>query len=673
MNPALRVAELKELIAYHNRRYYDLDSPEISDVSYDALLGELEELERQYPGLRTADSPSLRVGGFPLESFGKVFHAPPMLSLANAFNPEMLAEFDQRVCELLGESSVEYVCEPKLDGLAVSVTYAHGQLVRGSTRGNGEVGEEITHNMLTLQSLPRVLPGAQSHETLELRGEVFIQKADFQQLNALRAERGEPLFANPRNAAAGSLRQLDARVTAERPLSVFLYEVAKGKSFDSHLQKLEWLEALNLPVNPVRILSKGLGGVEAFYQQLLKERAAIPYEMDGLVIKVNDTTFRERLGVASKNPRWAVAYKFPSEEVETFVEDIQVGVGRTGVLTPFALLRPVNIGGACISRATLHNEDELKRKDIRIHDWVFVRRAGDVIPEIISPIPSRRTGEERLFSFPSFCPSCQAAVHRVPNQAMSRCTGLSCPAQLSAKLRHFASRTAMNIEGLGRERCEQLVEVGLVKRLVDVYHLDFSRLAALPRMGEKNSQKLLLAIEHSKRCSLARFVFALGIHQVGEVTAKALAAAFQTPEALMQASFEQLMGIHDIGPEVAREILEYFANPDSRQLVNDFLAAGIAFEVQNPAPSSPFLGKRIVLTGGLGTLSREQAKLEIEKRGGKVTETVSAKTDWVVAGEGGGSKLQKAQALGLHILDEQQFQQLLESGLPEEEEANIKT
>jgi DNA ligase (NAD+) len=365
--------------------------------------------------------------------------------------------------------------------------------------------------------------------------------------------------------------------------------------------------------------------------------------------------------VVSKNPRWAVAYKFPSEEVETFVEDIQVGVGRTGVLTPFAVLRPVIVGGVSVSRATLHNEDELRRKDIRIHDWVFVRRAGDVIPEIVAPILGRRTGGERLFSFPSQCPFCQATVYRVPNQATTRCTGLSCPAQLSAKLRHFASRTAMNIEGLGRERCEQFVDSGLVKRLVDLYHLDFGQLVALPRMGEKNSQKLLVAIEHSKACSLARFVFALGIHQVGEVTAKTLASTFQEMEALMQANLERLTSIHDIGPEVAREILEHFANPNNRQLVNDFLAAGIVFSVESPAPPNPLSGKRIVLTGSLVTLSREQAKIEIEKRGGKVTATVSAKTDWVIAGEDAGSKLQKAKALGLHILDEQQFKRLLET------------
>jgi len=360
-----------------------------------------------------------------------------MLSLANAFNKEALGEFNLRVCELLGATSVEYICEPKLDGLAISVTYVQGKLIRGATRGNGEVGEDITHNILTIQNLPKRLEGeAGLLDTLELRGEVFIQKTDFQNLNALRAQHNEPLFANPRNAAAGSLRQLDARVVAGRPLSVFLYELAQGKTFASHLQKLEWMEAHGLPVNPLRFHAKGLGEVETFYQQLLQERATLPYEMDGLVVKVDLTEFRERLGEASKNPRWAVAYKFPSEEVETRVEDIQVGVGRTGVLTPFALLRPVMVGGACISRATLHNEDELLRKDIHIGDWVFVRRAGDVIPEIVAPIPSRRTGGERPFSFPPLCPSCQAAVYRVPNQATTRCTGLSCPAQLCAKICH---------------------------------------------------------------------------------------------------------------------------------------------------------------------------------------------------------------------------------------------
>ncbi|MCL2178104.1 MAG: NAD-dependent DNA ligase LigA [Proteobacteria bacterium] len=665
MNPTLRVAELKSLIAYHNHRYYTLDSPEISDASYDACLRELEFLEKQYPHLKTADSPTQYVGSAPKETFKKTPHSPPMLSLANAFNKAELDEFNLRVCELLAETSVEYVCEPKLDGLAISVVYAQGQLIRGATRGNGEVGEDITPNILTLQNLPKKLEGeAALLPTLELRGEVFIQKADFQKLNTLRAQQEEPLFANPRNAAAGSLRQLDARVVATRPLSVFLYEVANGKTFTSHLHKLQWMEAHGLPVNPLRSHAKGLEAVETAYQQLLQARGTLPYEMDGLVVKVDSTALRERLGEASKNPRWAVAYKFPSEEVETRVEDIQVGVGRTGVLTPFALLRPVMVGGARVSRATLHNEDELSRKDIQIGDWVFIRRAGDVIPEIIAPIPSRRTGLERPFSFPPLCPSCQAPVYRVPNQAITRCTGLSCPAQLSAKLCHFASRIAMNIEGLGEQRAEQLVASGLVKRLVDIYYLNFDKLAALPRMGEKNSQKLLAAIEQSKTCRLARFVFALGIHQVGEVTAKTLSATFQNMEALMQANFEELTQVHDVGPEVAREVLEHFANPNNRQLIGDFLAAGIAFVAENPANASgghTLLGKRIVLTGTLSTMSREEAKAEIEKRGGKVTETVSAKTNWVVAGENAGSKLEKAKALGLHILDEQQLKHLLES------------
>ncbi|MCL2012104.1 MAG: NAD-dependent DNA ligase LigA [Cystobacterineae bacterium] len=666
MNPTLRIAELRERIHYHNHRYYILDSPEISDLSYDLLLRELEFLEKQYPHLQTADSPTARPGSAPQENFGKVSHSPPMLSLANAFNTEELGEFNQRVCTLLGESSIAYICEPKLDGLAVSVSYVHGQLIRGSSRGNGEMGEDITRNILTLQNLPKKLGGeAGACELLELRGEVFIQKADFQKLNASRSQLGEPLFANPRNAAAGSLRQLDARISAERPLSVFLYEVAKGKTFASHLQKLEWMENHGLPINPLRFYARRLEEVETFYNQLLQQRATLPYEMDGLVIKVDCTTLRERLGEASKNPRWAVAYKFPAEEVETLVEDIQVSVGRTGVLTPFALLRPVMVGGACISRATLHNEEELARKDIRMGDWVFVRRAGDVIPEVIAPISSRRTGNERPFSFPKQCPSCQAAV----NPTTRRCTGPSCPAQLSAKLFHFGSKTAMDIEGLGEQRCEQLISSGLVKRLVDIYGLNFSQLMALPRMGKKSCQNLLSAIELSKTRPLARFIFALGIHQVGEITAKTLAAVFQNMEALMQATSEQLTTIHDIGPEVAREILEHFSAVDNRQLVDDLLAAGIAFPTESFQPTesfSPLRGKRIVLTGSLRTMSREQAKMEIEKRGGKTMASVSAKIDWVVAGEEAGLKLQKAKALGLQLLDEQQLKRLLESSPYEE-------
>ncbi len=495
-----RIRELRAEISYHDHRYYTLDDPEISDAHYDRLLAELRSLEEQFPQLVTPNSPTRRVAGAPAERFEKVIHRLPMLSLSNAFSDEEIGEFDERIRRLLGTDPIPYVCEPKLDGLAVELVYQDGAFRQGSTRGDGTVGEDVTSNLKTLRSVPLELrpwpdrSGWPKH--LEVRGEVFIRKEDFRKLNQLREEAGEPLFANPRNAAAGSLRQLDPRITASRPLSLFLYEVAevKGLPFHSHWEKLEALKALGLPVNPRNRQAHGLAEVRSLYQEFLAGRHQLPYEVDGMVVKVDSEDQRRRLGQVSKSPRWAIAYKFPPEEEETQVEEIGVFVGRTGALTPVAFLKPVKIGGVTVSRATLHNENELRRKDVRIGDWVFVRRAGDVIPEIVKVITSKRTGQEKQFSFPTACPICGAAAIREEDGAITRCTGIACPAQLQGNIRHFASRAAMDIDGLGEKLCAQLVARGLVKNYADLYRLDLEKLLSVERMGEKSAQNLLSAI-----------------------------------------------------------------------------------------------------------------------------------------------------------------------------------
>ena len=531
-----RVRELRAQISHQDHRYYVLDDPEISDAHYDRLLAELRELEERFPELASPSSPTRRVAGAPAERFEKVVHQVPMLSLSNAFSDEEIREFDDRVRKLLGIDQVPYVCEPKLDGLAVELVYQQGVFQQGSTRGDGTIGEDVTLNLKTVRSVPLQLrtDEATPPGRLEVRGEVFIRKEDFRRLNEIREEAGEPLFANPRNAAAGSLRQLDPRVTASRPLSLFIYEVGKadGLPFQSHWQKLEHLKRLGLPINQRNRQALGLPQVRSAYHDFLDNRHGLPYEVDGMVVKVDSEDQRRRLGQVSKSPRWAIAYKFPPEEEETRVEDIGVTVGRTGALTPVAYLTPVRIGGVTVSRATLHNENELRRKDVRIGDWVFVRRAGDVIPEIIKVITSRRTGEERAFQFPDTCPICGARAIREEDGAITRCTGLACPAQLRGNIRHFASRVAMDIDGLGEKLCEQLVARGLVKNYADLYHLDMEKLLSVERMGEKSAQNVLGAIECSKRTTLRRFLYALGIRHVGEATARALAEHFRDVRAL---------------------------------------------------------------------------------------------------------------------------------------------
>jgi len=662
-----RVEQLRALLQHHNRRYYVLDDPEISDAEYDRLMRELQALEAEFPDLITPGSPTQRVSGEVAEKFEKVEHRLPMLSLANAFTDEEISEFDERIRKLTGIQAVDYVCEAKLDGLAVELIYEKGAFAKGSTRGDGEVGENITANLRTIRGLPLQLSppaGAEVPPYLEVRGEVFIRKKDFEKLNAQREQQGEPLYVNPRNTAAGSLRQLDSRITASRPLSIFFYEVGvvDGRSFVRHWDKLELLRALGFPVNPDNARAAGLDEVRGQYRRFLEKRHDLPYEIDGMVVKVDAEDLRRRVGQVSKSPRWAVAYKFPPEEESTVVEDIQVQVGRTGALTPVAFLRPVHVGGVTVSRATLHNEDELRRKDVRIGDHVFIRRAGDVIPEIVKVIDSRRTGEEREFAFPRTCPACGAPAVRDPEGAVTRCTGDSCPVQLQRYLRHFASRAAMDVDGLGVELCAQLVETGLVKTFADLYRLTLEQLVELERMGEKSAQNLLDAVQRSKKTTLRRFLYALGMRHVGEATAKALAEHFRAVPPLLEAPVDEITRVKDVGPEVAKAIRAYFDKPKNREAVTELLSLGVEPAPPEASRGGPFSGKTVVLTGSLAGMSREQAKEEVERRGGKVSGSVSRKTDYLVAGEDSGSKLKKAQELGVKVLDEPAFLTLLGSG-----------
>lgn len=663
-----RVEELRAQIAHHDYRYYVLDDPEVSDAAYDALMRELEALEREHPELQDPSSPTRRVGGSVADKFAKVVRRQPMLSLGNVFSEEELQEFDDRVRRQLGLSEIVYVCEDKLDGLAVELTYEGGTLVCGATRGDGVVGEDVTQNLRTLRDIPLRLRGSDGAEPpryLEVRGEVFMRKQDFARMNQQREEAGEPPFMNPRNAAAGSLRQLDSRITASRPLSFFAYEVGRveGASFDRHWNKLEFLAALRLPINASRSLARGIAEVRNAYADFLSRRHDLSYEVDGMVVKVDSEDQRRRLGQISKTPRWAVAWKFPPVERETRVDAIQVYVGRTGALTPVAHLAPVQVGGVTVARATLHNEDELRRKDVRVGDWVFVRRAGDVIPEITQVITSRRTGEEVPFAFPSTCPVCGSPATRAEGEAVARCTGTACPAKGQANLRHFASRRALDIDGMGDKLSAQLVALGLVRTYADIYRLTMEQLLTVERLGEKSAQNLLDAIERSKKTTLRRFLYALGIRHVGEATAKALAEEFRDVRALYERSVEELTGVKDVGPEMAQEIHAFFHSPQNRQLIDELLCLGV-----EPAPpeevtgAGVLAGKTVVLTGTLSALTREQAKEEIERRGGKVSGTVSRKTDLVVAGEDSGSKLKKAKELGVEVVDEPGFLALLQRG-----------
>ncbi len=660
-NTAVRAEELRSRLREASHRYYVLDAPTLSDAEYDRLFRELEQIEAEHPDLITPDSPTRRVGAAPSEKFAKVTHRRQMMSLANAMTEEEFLEFDGRVHRLLGDDPVRYVVEPKLDGLAVTLTYENGRFVQGATRGDGLTGEDVTANLRTIKMVPLQLKGSPPAR-FEVRGEVFINKRDFVRMNEEREKAGEPTFVNPRNCAAGSLRQLDPRITAQRPLSIFFYETGDtpGLELKTHWEKLLLLRELGLRTNPENELVEGVEAIKDKYRRLLGKRHELPYEIDGSVIKVDSEDQRRRLGAVSRTPRWAVAWKFPAEEEATTVEDIFVSVGRTGALTPVAALQPVHVGGVTVSRATLHNEDELRRKDVRVGDRVFLRRAGDVIPEIVRVIPESRPPDSKPWEMPKQCPACGTPVVREEGEAITRCPNPTCPAKTVSRLRHFASRLAMDIEGLGIETSTQLTETGLVKTPADLYRLTYDQLVNLERFADLSARNLLAAIEASKTRPLRHVIYALGIRMVGEATALALARRFGSLEALAEATVEDLQSVRDVGPEVARQIHDFLAVPEQRETIRQLLAAGVRPQPEPAvAGSGPFAGKTVVITGTLTQYSRESAKVEIERRGGRVSGSVSRKTDLVVAGEDAGSKLKKAQELGVRVVDENGFKELL--------------
>jgi DNA ligase (NAD+) len=663
-NVARRAAALREQINYHNYRYYVLDNPEIPDAEFDILFRELQALERDYPSLITSDSPTQRVGATPLAEFGEVKHVIPMLSLDNAFSEEEVRAFDRRVCEGLRVDAVSYAAEPKLDGLAVSLLYEDGVLVRAATRGDGYTGEDITQNVRTIPSVPLRLMGKGHPRRLEARGEVYMSKKGFNALNKRQEAQGEKIFANPRNAAAGSIRQLDPRITARRPLEICCYgvgQVEDGRLPDRHSAILDQLQEWGLRVSAERALVRGVDGCLRYFTKMGAKRAALAYEIDGVVYKVDSLAQQQKLGFVARAPRWAVAHKFPAEEALTKVVGIDVQVGRTGALTPVARLEPVFVGGVTVSNATLHNEDEVHRKDVRVGDSVIIRRAGDVIPEVVSVVIERRPSGTRIFHLPKRCPVCGSEVVRVEGEAAARCSGgLYCPAQRREAIRHFASRRAMDIEGLGDKLVEQLVEQGLVRDVADLYELGVEQVAGLERMGVKSAENLLNALNKSKTTTLARFLYALGIREVGEATAQALAHYFGELDAIAQADVEALQAVPDIGPVVAQQIAAFFHERHNREVIKKLQAAGVHWpKVERSAASSPLAGKTFVLTGTLAAMTRDEAKQRLQSLGAKVTGSVSAKTDYVVAGEEPGSKLEKARALDVAVVDERQFLQLL--------------
>ncbi|GAJ39693.1 NAD-dependent DNA ligase LigA [Saccharococcus caldoxylosilyticus] len=659
-----RIEELRELLNKYNYEYYVLDRPSVPDAEYDRLMQELIALEEQYPEFKTKDSPSQRVGGQPLDAFQKVEHRIPMLSLANAFHEGDLRDFDRRVRQEVGDD-VAYVCELKIDGLAVSVRYENGYFVQGATRGDGVTGEDITENLKTIRSLPLRLKEA---VTLEARGEAYMPKASFERLNEQRKQRGEELFANPRNAAAGSLRQLDPKIAASRHLDLFVYSLANAEELgiDSHSAALDYLQTLGFKVNPERRRCANIDEVIRFVSEWHEKRSQLPYDIDGIVIKVDSFEQQEQLGATAKSPRWAIAYKFPAEEVVTKLIGIELNVGRTGVVTPTAILEPVRVAGTTVQRATLHNEDFIREKDIRIGDSVVIKKAGDIIPEVVSVVLDRRTGEEVPFAMPTHCPECGSELVRLEGEVALRCINPKCPAQIREGLIHFVSRQAMNIEGLGEKVISQLFREGLIHDVADIYRLTKEQLINLERMGEKSATNLLAAIEASKQNSLERLLFGLGIRYVGAKAAKVLAEHFETMDRLQNATKEELMAIHEIGEKMADSIVAYFAKPEVKELLNELRAYGVNMEYKGPKTpkagdvDSYFAGKTVVLTGKLESLSRNEAKEKIEQLGGKVTGSVSKNTDLVIAGADAGSKLAKAKQLNIEIWDETRFLQEIE-------------
>ena len=655
---SVRYAELRALLARYDHEYYALDAPSVPDSEYDRVYRSLKDFESAHPEFITADSPTQRVSGSAVNAFNSITHRQAMLSLNNAFEDNELEAFDKRIREALGQPEVEYAVEPKFDGLAITLTYENGIFTQGATRGDGYTGEDVTHNLRTLRAIPMRLNCENVPQLLEVRGEVLMLKRDFEKLNQTQLANGDKLFANPRNAAAGSLRQLDPNITAKRPLTFFAYGLGASEgvpAFSSHSLAMDYLQSLFLPVSNQRGVVQGLAGLKAYYQKIGQLRDQLPFDIDGVVYKVNQFRQQNELGFVSRAPRWAVAHKFPAQEALTIVEDITVQVGRTGAITPVARLKPVFVGGVTVTNATLHNEDEVRRKDVHVGDTVSVRRAGDVIPEVVGVIAERRPANARRFEMPTVCPECGSHILRQADEAVARCTGgLFCPAQRKQAVTHFSSRRAMDIEGLGEKLVDQLVEANLVHTLADIYKLDLATLSELERMATKSAQNVLDALEQSKKTTLARFIYALGMRNVGEATAKDLAKHFGKLSALIQASSEDLLNVSDVGPVVAESIINFLGEAHNQEVISALLAAGITWpETEGKqAATGHLIGKTFVLTGTLPNLSRDEAKEKIEATGGKVSGSVSKKTDYVVAGADAGSKLDKAQELGVNILDE---------------------
>lgn len=659
------INKLRKQINEHSYYYYVLDAPKITDAEFDVLYKRLQDLERKYPEFISKDSPTERVGGMPLKAFSQIKHDVPMLSLDNAFNETNIINFDQRIHDRLKiKMPIEYCCEPKLDGVAVNIRYLDGKLSQAATRGDGEIGEDVTENIKTIKMVPLHLRGQNHPAILDVRAEIYLPIKGFMQLNEEAKKKGTKLFANPRNAAAGSLRQLNPKITASRSLEIFCYGVGvfSGKIPQKHYDILKLFSQWGLRINPLIKLSQGAEGCIQYFQNMAEKRHQLSYEIDGVVYKVNDLKFHEELGFVSRAPRWAIAHKFPAEETQTIIEDVEFNVGRTGAITPIARLKPVHVGGVIISNATLHNMDEIKRKNIQIGDHVIVRRAGDVIPEIVRVLVEKRPNNTQKIVLPRRCPVCNAEVEHIAGEAVARCTAsLLCPAQRKERIKHFASRRAMNIEGLGDKLVDQLVETKLIKTVADIYFLTLDQLIKLPRMGKKSSENLLQQIEKSKVTTFARFLYALGIREVGETTAKLLAIHFKKLDKLQTATDEMLLSVPEIGPVVAAHIVNFFREIHNQKIISKLIDAGVTWEEIKEQKKLPFTGKTFVLTGTLSNMSRDEAKEILENLGAKVSGSVSSKTSYVITGTEPGSKLSKAKELGITILNEAAFSALLKT------------
>ncbi|HEY8205607.1 MAG TPA: NAD-dependent DNA ligase LigA [Pyrinomonadaceae bacterium] len=661
-----QIQALRDEIRRHEDLYYLEDSPEISDQEYDTLIEKLRKLEDQHPELITSDSPTQRVGGRPAEGFPEFVHRRPMLSLDNSYSIDELRAFDARCRKLAADRPIEYVAELKIDGLSLSIHYENGGFVRGVTRGDGFRGEDVTSNVRTIRSIPLKLRDEAKTvaREIEVRGEAYLSRKVFEKINREREDANEPRFANPRNAAAGTLRQLDPSITSRRRLGMFAYDVLAGerKAFDTHWEALKWLETAGLRVNPHRALCDSIEGVIDFCNEMEAKREELDYEIDGVVVKINSTAMQEDFGATGKAPRWAVAYKYPARQATTRVNEILVSVGRTGALTPVAMLEPVPLGGVTVSRSTLHNEDEIRRLGLKIGDWVLIERGGDVIPKVLKVIESKRTGKETPFKMPTECPVCGGRVSRPEGEAVSRCIAADCPAQLIGRILHFASRRAMRIEGLGFALADQLIEQKLVKDVADIYSLTLDDLVSLERMAKKSATNVLNQIEESKSRELASLIYGLGIRHVGERTAGILAREFGSLERLSRASVEELDDVHEIGLTMAESIHDWFADEGNARLCERLAAAGVRTKLETTATKAEpqtLAGKIFVLTGTLPTLTRDEATAMIESRGGRVTSSVSKKTDFVLAGAEPGSKLDKANQLGVKVIDEDEFRKVL--------------